>query len=334
MGYRAAVVGCGRIGSELADDPLLSGVYSHAQAYSLCPGVALVALCDRDPVKLDRCGDRWGVGPRYGDLRQMLVEQQPEIVSICTPDRTHFALARETILSPGVRAVLVEKPLAMEAAEGQVLVRLAQEQGVLLAVNYSRRFADSHLRLKRFIGEGGIGQIQTVAGFYTKGIFHNGTHWVDLARFLVGEVVRVWGFNNRGQNGDDPTLDAVLEFDVGVKGHLQGCDDGAFGLFEMDLIGTAGRVRIADYGQVLETFSVTDSPYYSGYKSLVRVPGLEGGLSDAMLGAVEDLVRCLDHQCQPRCSGWDGVTALRVAEAVCQAARSGYPVTIAQGGYA
>lgn len=326
MTYRSAVVGCGRIGSEMGGDVALPGIYSHAHAYTSSASTNLVAICDQDSDKLTKCGDRWGVTGRYLEIKRMLSKEQPEIVSICTPDNTHFELLTETLQAPGVRAVLSEKPIALKPTEAQFVVQLAEDQGVLLAVNYSRRFAASHRNLKNFLNNGGIGQIQAIAGFYNKGVLHNGSHWFDLARFLVGNPIRVSGFNSKKDDSQDPTIDVVLEFENGLHAHLQGCDEQYFGLFEMDILGTEGRIRLTDYGQVFDSYSVSDSRYYTNYKSLTPSPLLHGGLDDAMLSAVENVADCLLHGGRPYCSGIDGSIALRISSSAVESARSGQPI--------
>jgi predicted dehydrogenase len=306
----------------------VKGIYSHAGAYAVCPETVLAAVCDRDPAKLERCGERWKVAARFRDAEQLLLEHQPEIVSICTPDSTHYDLIRASLTTAGVRAVLAEKPLALTLEQAEEIVRLAHERRVVLLVNYSRRYVESHIRLKDFLRSGGIGDIQTIGGYYTKGTLHNGTHWFDLARFLVGEVARVWGFDVRKEPGDDPTLDAFLEFDCGASAHLHGCDAKAFSIFEMDLIGTRGRVRVTESGHTIETFHVVNSPHYTGYRTLAQENKLEDGMQNQLLHAVEDLVRCLNEGSQPRCSGADGLAALKIALSVRESARSGHAVTL------
>ncbi len=333
MAYRAALIGCGRIGSEFADDPRVGGVYSHAEAYVVCPDTTLVAVCDTDPGKVERCGDRWHVEPRYRNLEEMLAEQEPEIISVCTPDSSHADLIRTVITAPSVRAILAEKPLAVVLEDAQELVHLAEERGIVLAVNYSRRYADSHRLLQEFLQAGGIGTVTTVNGYYSKGLLHNGTHWFDLARYLVGEVIRVQGLDTRGNLDNDPMIDALLEFDCGARGYLRNCYGVGFTLFEMDLIGTRGRVRIISSGNEIEVYRVADSPYYSGYKSLAPDARhrMEGGLGDVSLRAVEDIVRCLRYRGQPRCSGADAVAALEIAFTACKSARLGCVVTLQNG---
>jgi predicted dehydrogenase len=313
MTYRAALIGCGKIGSEFADDPRVEGIYSHAGAYDACSRTALVAVCDADIERSHRCGGRWGVTARYTDAAQLLREQRPEIVSLCTPDQTHASLLRLVLESPGIRAVLAEKPLALSADDAAGLVEQARRRGVILAVNYIRRYASSHQQLRNFLASGGIGDIQSVIGAYTKGIFHNGTHWFDLARYLVGEIVEVRGIHNRVPPSEDPTLDACLKFENGARGYLHGCDAACFTILEMDLLGTLGRVRIADSGHRIEFYDVKESPYYSGYLNLSPREDLGGGFHNVLLNAVEDLVECLEQQRSPRCSGEDGLAALKIA---------------------
>ena len=328
--YRAALIGCGKIGSEFADDPCVSGIYSHAGAYAACEGTTLVAVCDRNPEKLEGCGERWNIAARYLDPHQMIAEQQPEIVSICTPDSTHYNLICAAIATRGVRGILAEKPLSLDLWEAQEIVRLASERNLVLLVNYSRRYSQSHNRLREFIKSGNIGEIQTVGGYYTKGTLHNGTHWFDLARFLVGEVTRVWGHDVRKEGGDDPTLDVFLEFDNGANAYLHGCDAQAFSLFEMDLVGRDGRVRIVESGHIFEIYQVGPSPHYSGYRSLVRKDKIVDGLQNVLLNAVEDLVRCLDEGCQPSCSGIEGIEALRIALAARESSLTGQMLSLRQ----
>lgn len=325
---RAALIGCGKIGSEFADDPLVQGVLSHAGAYAACEVTELVAVCDASQEKAERCGERWGVQARYSDVAALLAEQRPDIVSICTPDETHADMIALALASPGVKAILTEKPLAITLAEAYRIEGDAHERGVLLAINYSRRYSTGHMRLREQIREGRLGAIQAVSGFYTKGALHNGTHWYDLARFLVGDIVEVWARDVLGESAEDPTLDAYFRFDNGAAGFLHALDKEAFSLFEMDIVGTLGRVRIIDSGHWFEISTAGESPYYSGYRTLL-VPEREAGhLEDVTLHAVQDLVRCLMDGGVPRCSVADAIAALEVGFAMRESVRSGQAVAL------
>jgi len=322
--YRAAVLGCGRIGSTFADDNAKLGIYSHAEAYATLPQTVLAAVCDADPARLAACAERWNVPARYDSVSALLAEAAPEVVSICTPDATHFTLGMMALDAPSTRAILMEKPLALRLDDARTLVARARERRIPVLVNYSRRYATSHMTLRQAISKGELGQVQTVAGYYTKGMIHNGTHWIDLSRFLLGEVTRVRGFAAAQPASDDPTVDARLEFASGATGYLHGCDESAFSIFEMDVVGTKGRVRLTDSGHKFESFAVVDCAHYSGYRSLAPTMGIEGGLRDVTLHAAEDLVACLQSPGrEPVCSAEDALKALEIAFAARDSAISG-----------
>jgi len=321
--FRAAVIGCGRIGSEIADDPKTPGVYSHAGAFDACDATELVAVCDVDSERLRRCADRWGVRG-YADVARLLDEQRPEIVSVCTPDETHVDVATLVLQAPTTKAVLLEKPIAIDLAAAQRLVALAERRGVVLAVNYSRRFAPSIIALKAWVSAGHLGEVRVVNGYYTKGLLRNGSHWIDLTRYLAGEIATVTGVDVLRDGTSDATLDIELELRGGGRGWLIGLDDRNFTLFEMDLVGTKGRVRITEAGHVLEGFTVGDSTRFGGYRELRPAAApLATGLADVLLHAVRDIVECLRSNRDPRCTGHDGVAALAICLAAAESARSG-----------
>lgn len=325
MVYRAAVVGCGLIGSEFSDTVTVPGVWSHAAAYVECPGIDLVAICDSDEPRLARCAQRWQVPLQYSDFTAMLNSAQPELVSICTPDATHAALIREALAHGAVRAVLAEKPLAVTLAQADELMALATAHDKVLAVNYSRRFAPGFVRLQSLIANDALGDIRSVSGFYTKGVLHNGSHWFDLARFLVGAVTCVTGINRLGEGGDDPTLDVMLEFAGGSSGYLHACAASSYAIFEMDIVGTLGRARIIDSGFAIELYEVSESAFGAGYRRLALREILEGELGRALPEAVASVVGSLRDGLAPRCSASDGRQAMAIGLAALESARTGLP---------
>jgi predicted dehydrogenase len=314
MTLRAALIGCGRIACEWADDPraAAAGIATHAHAYAVCPDTELVAVCDCDPGKAARCADRWHIAARYSSPRQLLAEQRPHIVSICTPDSTHYELVRAALETDGVRGILAEKPLAQSIGEAAELVDLARRRGVVLAVNYSRRYTDNHRNLRRLVRSGSLGKVRLIRGLYTKGTLHNGTHWFDLLRFLIGEVRTVTAVDRLGEPGDDPTLDVRLDCH-GVQAELFACSAQDFAIFELDLLGTRGRVRMTETGQTMELFEPVEGVPYAGYRSLVLKQRTTDGLRDMLLHAVQDLARCVQTGERPACTGEDGLKALRIA---------------------
>ncbi len=327
---RAAVLGCGAIGAGgPAPGHLDVGVDTHAGAYVACPDTDLVAVADVDPVRARDAAQRWSAADAYTAADDLLPAARPELVSLCTPDRTHADLLERILRAPGVRGVLAEKPLAGDVRRAAALTKLAREQGVVLAVNYRRRFAPAVAAVARAVASGELGELQHVHGTYGKGLRHNGTHWLDLLRMLAGEPVAVRGWDRLMEGGDDPSLEAELLLAGGAGARLAALDARAFTAFELELTGTAGRVRLAESGHRIVRFLLGPDERHPGYRGLVAGQTEDGALRDATRHAVADLVRCVRDGGGPACGGQDAVQALVLAEAIAtSAARDGRTVAV------
>lgn len=333
MTYRAALVGCGKIGSLFADDPLMRGdVFSHAEAITVCPDTDLIAVVDVDRTALEKCGERWNVAARYTTVAEMLAGAKPDIVSVATPTATHHAVLMELISSDNrPRAILCEKPLSSSLDEAEQVVALARSSGVLLVVMHMRRYASNMRRLRDFLRSGGIGELRNVSGWLTKGTVHNGTHWFDLLRYLVSEVEWVHGINTHDEPGDDPTLDVAMGLTNGMLATMRSAEVANFTICEMDIMGTKGRVQIVDSSYRVDVSKAVPSPRYSGYVELVPVPVDMGDRKDVMLHAVQDVVHCLNTGDTPQSTGEDGIAALRIALAAHDSSKTGRVVELAEG---
>ncbi|MFQ7787890.1 MAG: Gfo/Idh/MocA family protein [Blautia massiliensis (ex Durand et al. 2017)] len=77
------------------------------------------ALCDVNQESLDKTGDRYNIPKenRYTDYKELLARSDIDMVSICTPNVTHFSIAMDTVKSG--KAYVLEKPVAMTLAEAK-----------------------------------------------------------------------------------------------------------------------------------------------------------------------------------------------------------------------
>jgi predicted dehydrogenase len=188
-------------------------------------------------------------------------------------------------------------------------------RGVLLATVFMRRYAENLAALRATLLAQELGTIQAVSGWYIGGTLHNGSHWFDMLRYLVGEVSWVQSYDGLREPGNDPTLDIVMGLEGGQLATLRASDVRKYTLFEMDILTTEGRVQITDSGHRITVWRAAASPRYSGYVELEQVDQLFGHRRDLMLHAVEDVVDALATGRQPLSTGDDGLAALRIAEA-------------------
>lgn len=118
-----------------------------------------VTVVDLKDDNLKFCKDKYGVKitKNYGDI---LKNKEIKVVSICTPNETHYKLAKDC-LNAG-KNVLVEKPLAMTVEQGRELIDLAKDNGSTLAVGHIFRFNNAINKVKDMIENYELGEIRIV----------------------------------------------------------------------------------------------------------------------------------------------------------------------------
>jgi len=314
--FASAVVGLGQIGQGYDYDlDARRYVLTHATAFAHHPGFELAAGVDPDGEKRIRFEQKFRK-PAYLDMRSMLQRHPVEVIAIGAPTTAHFAVFDEAIKARP-RAVICEKPIAMHTAEAERMVEAADQHGCSLMVNYMRRFEPGVLRLKSLIQQHELGEIYKGVVWYSKGLLNNGSHYVDLLRFVLGECRDIAVIaKGRQWDGRDPEPDLRLRFghaDIDFLALREEC----FSVADMELVGTKGRIYYHDSGADIRVRHALPDPVYPGYMILnAQSQAIENDFSRYQWHTCEHLYRHLT-QAEPLNS--DGRTAtetLRVIEEV------------------
>jgi predicted dehydrogenase len=311
--YRAAIVGCGRIGTGTGDPAQgRSRIKSHAEAYADLPNVELVALADPDAAALGRASDAWVVEETFADVASMLTTVKPDLLSVCAPPAEHVHILRLAI-EAGVKGVLLEKPVAPDLAAAAEAMALTTGASSRVAVNYTRRYPPAYRTAIESVRGGGIGRVQQAYGVYTKGIVNNGSHMIDLLRAMLGDPISAEALSGDGA-GSDPTVSARLTFADGAQALMAAADGDAFNVFDLDILGTEGRISFTDLGHAVQRSGVDDTIAEHGFRQLSGLTSPEPTLlADAIRYAVEDLIESIETGRAPLCTIDDGYAALDIA---------------------
>jgi UDP-N-acetylglucosamine 3-dehydrogenase len=129
----------------------------HAETLSAMPGIELAALCTRRPQRLDQLADRFGVGRRYTNYRELLADPHVDVVSIVTHVNDHRDIAIDALGSG--KHVLLEKPMAPTAADCDRILAAADKATGFFMVGHVCRFDPRVVLAKQAIDEGRIGKI-------------------------------------------------------------------------------------------------------------------------------------------------------------------------------
>lgn len=339
--YRAALIGCGRVGSTLEEDRLRPHPCTHAGIWAAHPRTRLVAGCDTDADRLAAFGRRWGLSPDhlYEDHVDLLAREEPDVVSIATWTESHAEITLAAIRA-GAKIVLCEKPMAVTVEEADAMVRAARAAGTTLAIHHERRWEPAYRMAKELIDEGRIGEVRTVVGNALTGrpsagwhadvanvgggpLLHDGTHLFDVLRYFCGDLRWVWGHIERRTPGirvEDVAV-AAMEFGHGVHAFVEGGGLRRYFNFEIDVQGSEGRILIGN--AVLRLFVTAPSPRYEGFVEFTEVPFPTNGFAHYFPAIVDDLLEAHEAGRDPLSTGEDGRAALEATFAVYESARCG-----------
>ena len=218
--YKSCCLGCG---------PRARG---HADAYRFVAKARLEAVCDMNAERMAKFADEFKVPRRYSDVRAMLEKEKPDLLHVVTQPEQRlefFQLAEEF----GVPAVLVEKPLCLDAADFNAIAAFGQTAKTKIIVNHQLRYHPRTLELMEAVRGGEIGEVRLVDGSARYPLAGQGTHVLNLMFAYAGDrrPARVFGqvSGKRFFIPHHPCPDSAvgeMVFDGGAHG-LLACGDNA-----------------------------------------------------------------------------------------------------------
>lgn len=162
---RAAVIGAGQIAKQ------------HLGALAAARGVKTVGVCDLSPIMAESTADRFGIEYWSADFRELLAQQQPDVVHITTPPGSHFSLARECLLA-GCH-VLVEKPVTVEYEQFTELKQIAEEKNLWLIEDQNYLFNQGVQEMLTLVSTGALGEVRHVDVQVCLDLFGPGSRFSD-----------------------------------------------------------------------------------------------------------------------------------------------------------
>lgn len=153
--YTTALIGAGWWGTTILAEALPAGRSS------------LVAICDPDPVQMDRCISDSNLASdpprRYRDYRELLAKERPQVVINATPDHWHALVTLEALKSGA--HVYLEKPVSHTILEGVAMVKATRASGQVVQVGTHRRVSPHNIAARDFVRSGKLGTVGMARAF-------------------------------------------------------------------------------------------------------------------------------------------------------------------------
>lgn len=330
---------------------------NHIPGYRSHPQAEVVAIADPDPARLAEIGDQYGIARRYASAEEMLQAEKLDVVSVATPNKFHAPLTIAA-LEAGCH-VLCEKPMAMNALEAQQMLDAAKRTGRRLGINFSYRFSEQSMALRREVDAGSLGDI-----YFARTVWHRrrgfpgfgswfgqkalsgggplidlGVHRLDLALWLMGYPRPVWVMGAAYNH-----IACALAAEKGVR---YDCEDLAVGLIrcengatigveaswgahirerelmETRLLGTKGGLVQRNLD---ETYKFEAEMYVErgGCQYDIKLHPSPEPVKGAMYHFVDAIVRGVPHPA----TGEEGLLVMQILDAIYQSAAEGRPIRV------
>lgn len=320
------VIGCGSI----AD--------FHLKAIREIDAAKLIGVSSRKQDRARETGEGQGCDWTV-DYHELLRRSDIDIVCLTTSSGSHAKIGRD-VLNAG-KHLLVEKPIAMNTADADSLIQLAQEKGLTLAVVSQRRFEEPVQQIKQALLEQRLGKLLYVYVFcpffrtqeyYDSAdwrgtiredggaLMNQGIHSIDQMLWLVGPVQSVFGkiaTKTHQIEAEDLGL-ALLTFENGAYGTLfsSTCIYPGFQT-GLHIFGEKGTIKLEGTEIVHWTVPNFPQPQLKGSSSS------GSGASDPLSISTRyhklqilDFIEALNTNRPPAISGHDGRCAVQLIEAI------------------
>jgi predicted dehydrogenase len=275
---RFGIIGAGKIASEYDSDEAFN-ILTHAHAIISTDGAELAGFYDIQMSASMAAAQKWG-GVPYQSLNHLL-RDNIDVVIVCVPDAQHHEILWRIIDKPP-KLVICEKPLTLNHEESCLIYDAYKLKNIGLWINYQRRFDPIIQKLAIDYRSGKFGKFLSGSLIYEKGIKHNGSHGVDLLRFILGEPSGLLSIFKRYDYGDDdPTIGGALHFGCGLVALIP-CSQIYYSIFEIDLFFENVRHKLHYSGMQLTSSFPAEDPVFRGYKELLNERTIKTGLLESL----------------------------------------------------
>lgn len=339
---RFAVVGCGEIGIQTA-----AGI-------ATAPHAVISVAMDSNHSLADDLARRYG-GRVANNYDEVLVSPDVDTVYIATPHFLHLPMA--IAAAQAGKHVLLEKPIAINVRDAKRIIHECELSGVRLGIAYHAQVDAVSQRVRKLIADGAIGRIAGIryaaladkpesywhggysgraasdwrvykekagGGILIMNLIHN----FNTLRFVTGlEVVRAYGAYGTYATPVEveDLVFATLHYDNGAIGAIEAGSairGGAAGADDDRIYGTRGQVVIgSERARIYSLDGAEGIPASEWTEIRVEQPPTRQRM-------VEGFALALLDGRTPPVTGYDGLKALEIVEAVYRSRDTGAPVAL------
>ncbi|MDP7115960.1 MAG: Gfo/Idh/MocA family oxidoreductase [Candidatus Woesearchaeota archaeon] len=335
---RIGVAGCGRVAPY------------HFHAIKSIDDCELVAVCDAQKDLADKAAKEQNTKGYY-DYGAFLKDKNIDVVSICTPHGLHADMAIKA--AQAGKHIITEKPMAMNVADADAMIKAAKDNDVKLFVIKQNRYNPPVVKLKEALNQGRFGKLvllNTTVRWTrpqeyfdmdkwrgTKemdgGVFMNqASHHIDLVQWMGGDVKSVFAYGGTRTHKLDveDTAVGVIKFKSGAMGVIEAttCTYPKNIEGSLTVLGEKGSVKVGGFAvNKIDIWEFSDHKMEDDWvKEMKTEPPNVYGFGHLEL--YKDLVNCLLNNKEAMMEGNEGRKSLELVMALYKSMQTGKEVSL------
>jgi predicted dehydrogenase len=256
----------------------------------------------------------------------MFDNENIDILSVCTPTNSHLEIVKQVVSIESLKAIFIEKPMGGSVEEAHEIVKLCKDSGIILAVNYMRRWENKYRLIRSLIDNNSLGELYSITAYGCTALLTSTSHLIDIFLYYGGDIDWLIGrlqkdYIREVQGISDEGGFAFVKFKDGAFGFLKGVSKDPYNyMFEIDLLFSNGRATISKDGTKIniEEFILNYKSSGSEYKTLEKVESNKFKTTDneRMLDAVSDIIQSIKTGEAPHSDGLNAIEVHRFIQAI------------------
>ena len=342
----------------------ISGIYLK-NLHKVFHELHLVGVCDLIRERAEKAQKEWNIPKVYDDMHQLFADPEIDIVLNLTRPYQHYEVSKAALLAG--KHVYSEKPLGADLAEGEELVALAKEKGLIIGGAPDTFMGAGIQTCRKLIEDGVIGDV--VGGrcvmashgveswhpdpdfYYQRGggpLYDMGPYYITMLTNLLGGVKSVYGYAKtsyetrlitaKPHEGEiiqvnTPThIESFLTFDSGaVVSLLTSFDIYSTKQTNVEIYGTKGTLYVPDpnyFGGTINSGAKTVNFFNGETKTLEEIPLVFNYSENSRCLGLADMAKAIETGRAGRTTYKQTFHVLEIMASVMKSAESGAPVTL------
>ena len=233
--------------------------FSHANSLNKLDTFELTAVVDNSPQAIENFRKVYS-SHSFKKVEDALKAYEYDVIVISTPSDTHVEIIDNILSSKHPKFILIEKPIAENLVASEYIVNACKSKKVDIFVNYFRRVELGSKQVKILIERQLSSSHITGIVWYSKGIFHTGTHLIDLLSYWFGPIIK----SNLIKKRDSFNPDLQLFFENSdVLFKYTGFE--SFSKNSIELISEKGVLKYENGGRAINWHPIFEDKLFKGF---------------------------------------------------------------------